>query len=348
MVELSSDVLGFHFPEVHPKAHCRISFVRTLRIPDDGREYPLPPGFSRFPLYHVEDFGKRLPATWAARGGVFFPMYQAEALWIEFSGDYPMAVRVAAGKINAVSGEPWEDELAPGTKQDYAVIPEQPWLDGFYAGRGRIRQFVAMPLGEGITVEEQITGEAKYGGLQVVVYPMKAKVYRRKFERRRSVLMSPGPMAGPPGVALEMGLAPGGRMRQEIFDDLHGIESWEPKGARCFVHILNSLQFLAATGEKPPGRPPGVGDYIRAGLPWFDYYDAEQSALERNSKLMELKSVGEAPEATDPTDHDDEVPRALALKRRLAESRRRREVREVRGPIDPAPIDPSVIKLITP
>ena len=32
-----------------------------------------------------------------------------------------------------------------------------------------IRQFVAMPLGAGYTAEEQITGEAEHGGLQIVV-----------------------------------------------------------------------------------------------------------------------------------------------------------------------------------
>jgi hypothetical protein len=38
-----------------------VSFQRTLRIPDDGRTYPLPPGLGRFPLLCVEDFRDRLP-----------------------------------------------------------------------------------------------------------------------------------------------------------------------------------------------------------------------------------------------------------------------------------------------
>ena len=40
-----------------------------------------------------------------------------------------------------------------------------------------IRQFVAMPLGEGFTAEEQITGKAEHGGLQIIVYPMKHEAY---------------------------------------------------------------------------------------------------------------------------------------------------------------------------
>ena len=44
MIELKNDQLIFRFPEVHKDAECRISFQRTLRIPDDNRAYSLPPG----------------------------------------------------------------------------------------------------------------------------------------------------------------------------------------------------------------------------------------------------------------------------------------------------------------
>lgn len=32
-------------------------------------------------------------------------MYQAEAMWLCFRGYYPMAVQVAAGKIDALTGD---------------------------------------------------------------------------------------------------------------------------------------------------------------------------------------------------------------------------------------------------
>lgn len=44
MIELRDDALVFSFPEVHPQARLSISFQRTLRIPDDGKDHPLPPG----------------------------------------------------------------------------------------------------------------------------------------------------------------------------------------------------------------------------------------------------------------------------------------------------------------
>ena len=98
--------------------------------------------------------------------GCSSPMYQAEALWINFRGDYPMAVKIAAGKVNAVTGEAWSEGLTE-VPQDYLVVPEQPWLDGFCVEKGLIRQFVAMPLGEGYTAEEQMTGEAEHGGFRL-------------------------------------------------------------------------------------------------------------------------------------------------------------------------------------
>ena len=42
MIELNHDELRIHFPEVHEQARLVINFQRTLRIPDDGRTYPLP------------------------------------------------------------------------------------------------------------------------------------------------------------------------------------------------------------------------------------------------------------------------------------------------------------------
>ena len=49
MIELYHDELAFSFPEVHNEAKLNINFQRTLRIPDDGKDYPLPPGLVGFP-----------------------------------------------------------------------------------------------------------------------------------------------------------------------------------------------------------------------------------------------------------------------------------------------------------
>src|SRR5262245_45320668 len=182
---LENDSLVFA-SEVHPDARMRIVFQRTLRIPDNDRDYPLPPGLGAFPLRHVDDFAQRLPASWVKRGGVMLPMYQAEAMWLAFNANgYPFALKIAAGKINAVTGDRWSLGLNRDP-QDYAVVPVQPWLDGYAIEKGVVRQFVAMPLGQGYTAEEQITGTAEWGGLQIVAYPMKKQRYE-ELQRERAM-----------------------------------------------------------------------------------------------------------------------------------------------------------------
>ena len=290
MILLESDRLEFRFPAVHEDARCAIEFQRTLRIPDDGGTYPLPPGLGRFPLRHLDDHAERLPEDWLRRGGVIVPMHQAEALWINFGfRNYPCAVKIATGKICAVTGDGWVDHLN-GDPQDYIVLPEQPWLDGYCVEKGVIRQFVAMPLGDGYTAEEQLTGAARHGGLQLLVCPMKRERYEAMMAMRRAFPK--------PDVLLyeaeSMGLAPGGRMKQEIYDDPHDLDAWDQRQIRrCFVTIANSDQWTAITGERPPTEPPTAKRYSEAGLPWFDYYGGGLKSRSGAEKLAGLASVKE-------------------------------------------------------
>ncbi len=296
MIELQNDSLVFRFPDVHRDAVLRIGFQRTLRIPDDDKKYHLPPGLGLFPLRHLDDFPDGVPELWMQHGGVMLPMYQSEALWINFSGDYPFAIKVAAGKINAVTGEDWTDGLHRDP-QDYMVAPEQPWLDGFCVEKGLIRQFVAMPLGSGYSAEEQLTGKAEHGGLQIVAFPLKREVYERIRPRQVSgrsmdfqdemVACLSAEVLGDP----DMGLGAGGQMEQEIYDDSYAFDDWDLRhSSRCFVHLANSMMWRAITGDDPPTVPPTSSEYTKAGLPWFDYY-SDSKALEGSEKLAKVKSV---------------------------------------------------------
>jgi len=270
-----------------------------LRVPDDGRTYPLPPGLGNFPLRHVDDFADAVPPTWMRHGGVMLPMYQSEALWISFQsnpiqgrGRYPFAVKIATGKINAVNGAAWSNELH-SRKQDYLVAPNQPWLDGYCVTRGLIRQFVAMPLGDGYTAEEQLTGEAEHGGLQIIVYPMKRDAFERHFpmynRRRRGGVKRRARLSAD---ALDMGLAPGGKIKQEIYKDPYGLRAWDrDTSSRTFVHLANSLMWRSITGQKPPRTTATAHAYTKAGLPWFDYYDDRAQAVRGSLQLNQLKSV---------------------------------------------------------
>jgi hypothetical protein len=327
MMELKQNALAVSFPEFKYTPGLTIDFQRTLRIPDDGKNYPLPPGLGTFPLRHIDDFAARAPQKWLARGGVLLPMWQAEALWICFRSQYvgerdtvyPFAIKVATGKISAITGEKWRGGL-DRSPQNYVVAPKQPWLDGYCVEKGIIRQFVAMPLGEGYSVEEQITGEAEFGGLQIEVFPMRTEIFEKRFPKRffkarrggaESILLQCEVGAAAPACAdLEMGLAAGGQMRQEIYKDPYSIHDWDTeKGSRCFIHIVNSKTWMELTGERPPSEPITAESYARFGYPWFDYYDAELKAVQGSDVLGALKSVKEVAQSkrVDVLPHNDSV-----------------------------------------
>ncbi|KAH3745317.1 ubiquitin multi-domain protein [Pelomyxa schiedti] len=150
-----------------------VSFNKTLRIPDDGKDYPLPPGLGKFPLEPLESC-HNVPGSWTkdgTRASCVMPMRQCEAMWMSFNSSRSAAVKICIGGVNAVTGGNGTGRLAEKGEQDYMVCPQQPWLDGIHVSPDVIRQFVAMPLGSGYTVEGQLTGKEEVGGLEIRVYP---------------------------------------------------------------------------------------------------------------------------------------------------------------------------------
>lgn len=268
-----------------------VAFQRTLRIPADDRVYPLPPGFGAFPIFRVEDYADRVPPQWREQRGVFIPMYQREALWLNFNAASwkPNAVKMGAGGINAISGEPF-DEMLRAAPQDYIVCPDQPWLDGFNTGQGTIRQFVAMPLGLGYTVEAALTGKEEFGGIQIIVFEPKPGIFPEQ--------PPPQPERGGFGqvmysfAAQPMGLGAGGEMKQKIYPDPHGIATWDEQNyGRVAVHILNSAQFQEVTGMEAPATPIDAKTYTEYGLPWFDLYDESRGDVSPAPRLAGAKTI---------------------------------------------------------
>ncbi|MFI1561928.1 hypothetical protein ACH4ZX_02475 [Streptomyces sp. NPDC020490] len=299
-----------------------VRFVRTLRLPETGT-HPLPPGLGEFPVRRVADYADTVPEQWRARGGVMLPVYLREAMWLSFSGTTePAALQVGVGKVCAVSGRPWSDRLVR-EPQNYLVLPRQPWLDGINSGKGTVRQFVAVPLGMGATVEGQVTGEEVWGGVQLQSFPLKEgklaewrAEQRRRAEQARAMMppsasggfgaampmaAPPAPgaipapaMAGAPRAAAAMGLGVGGSMRQEVYRDDRPLRDWaeEPAG-RVFVHLVTPPEWRRITGEAPPPSPVDRAAYTRAGLPWFDYYDQDAADLAPTDTLQAVKPVGD-------------------------------------------------------
>ncbi len=293
MIYLEQDCLEFRFPDIHKNAGVSISFKRTLRIPDDDQIHHLPPGLGDFPLRHVEDFDLKDHNHLKKRGGVIMPMFQADALWINFDSlqitsdqEYPVAIKIGTGKICAVSGENWSTTLNRDP-QDYVVAPNQPWIDGYNVGKSQVRQFVAAPLGDGYTAEEQLTGESNIGGIQIQAFPMKKEYYDHINQFNNGDLDLCYSME-----SAEMGLAPGGVMHQEIYEDEYEFEAWDlRKSDRCFVTIANAEQWMGLTGEEPPIESYTTHEYTEAGLPWFEYYGGDKVAIDGGKRLGKIKSV---------------------------------------------------------
>jgi len=277
---------------VHIGERFGVTFQRTLRIPDDGRDYPLPPGLGVFPVFAAAQYVERLPPALRDPGAVFIPMYQREALWLGFDAPpwKPSAVTVAVGRINAVSGEPWHSTLH-ADPQDYLVCPPQPWLDGINAGQGVVRQFVAMPLGAGYTIEAALTGVEEVGGIQISVYEPRPG----RFPEQAPPVETRGPTRFAARAPVQtMGLGAGGRMRQKIYPDPHGIDTWEPeRGGHVTVHIVNSAQFRELTGLAPPSTPVSARTYTEHGLPWFDLYDEAEPHVAAPDRLRDVTTIAD-------------------------------------------------------
>ena len=159
--------------------------------------------------------------------------------------------------------------------------------------KGVIRQSAAMPLGHGCTFEEQLTGEAEHGGVQLNVYPLSTERYRQLIAERAEDAHIDFCLDVPRLEDASMGLAPGGKMKQEIYEDPYGLDAWDQRRShRCFISLVNSMtKWLTITAERPPYETPTARDYTNCGLPWFDYCGGDANSLEASKNLDGILSV---------------------------------------------------------
>ncbi|MCH5642267.1 hypothetical protein [Gordonia sp. ABSL49_1] len=279
------DALVFTFPEVHEDAILRITFERTLRVPDDDTTYGLPPSLGEFPVYLDP----------RARESVI-PMWQSEAMWMNFSTDsgYPFLVKIGVGGLNAITGEPFRPEI-DSADDDYVEIPTQPWLDGFYADPTTVRQFVAMPLGGGYSVAEQLTGEDD-GTIRFVVAPLRADKWA---QRPRFQYMSEICGSVPDASTDGMGLGAGGSIIQSIATPIEPTENWDTSSpASAVLRIVNTVAWQEITDTQPPHEPLTIEQYRQYNYPWFQWYD-DSLARQGDSPFNKAKTVKQVGEDND-------------------------------------------------
>lgn len=248
-----------------------VSFHRTLRLPEDSSTYPLPPGLGLLPVLMRSESGAEMP-------NFLIPLYRREALWLGFSAAAwkPSAVKVIAGGINAVSGLPDEGEELDEL-QNYVVCPDQPWLDGCNIGGGVIRQFVAMPLGQGYGLGAGTVGGER-GGLDIIAFdPLPGRFPNAPPPAPSGLMKLSRVVADQP---MEMTLGGGGRMRQKIYPDRFGHGVWDVRVVgHAHVQLVDARAWRELTGEAVPPSPIDAASYTAAGLPWFDIYDEAEDTL---------------------------------------------------------------------
>jgi hypothetical protein len=321
---------GKNFSQINVGAYTKIEFCRTVRIPDDGKIYNLPSWMGSFPIYRASDYSNTVPQEWLKEASFFIPMYQKEAMFIKFTGTdwHPTAAKIYAGKINAITGDQYNERIS-ATNQDYIVMPHQRWLDGFYSGDSIVRQFVAMPLGMGYTVEAQMTDEEIEGGIELLVCDAKDGRFPKINPEIRSILIKIDKckqLGFPKGFLLTeserviffrytgewldipsdtehkdihfqpavdaLGLAAGGSIKQQIFEDIYGAHTWDESSfTKVKIHIVNIKTFVSITGEQAPESPITIEDYSSLGIPWYNYQDEAIKSIWGKSKLSKVLSV---------------------------------------------------------
>jgi hypothetical protein len=81
-------------------------------------------------------------------------------------------------------------------------------------------------------------------------------------------------------------------MRQEIYGDDHGIDTWEPEPAdRARVDLVDALAFEALTGLEAPPPVVDADTYTRCGLPWFDVIDPTGRDIAAAERLRSVRSI---------------------------------------------------------
>ncbi|ROW06300.1 hypothetical protein VPNG_08084 [Cytospora leucostoma] len=304
-----------------------VAFQRTVRVPDNDCTSALPPDLGYFPIYKTQDYASRLPPGIVRDGGVFIPMYQKEAMWVRFHATSPFMVKIYVGGVNAISGEnASESEQTREHRaalrsmgcsiQDYVVVPSQLWLDGVAIDAGVVRQFVAMPVSQGYTVEAQLTGSDVLGGMQIEITPAMRKAVTASYQifvttlSGKTIAVPCGPEYSLSDVKSyestlylslrlrggnpdhQLGIAPGGLINQQVRADNYNPKDWLRGLTFSFpVHILNSEAFRAITGTNPPPSPIDAKTYAQAGLPFFELYEEEESGIFGFESFDALKSV---------------------------------------------------------
>jgi hypothetical protein len=200
-----------------------VSFQRTPRAGDPLKHPPVSRG--HLPAHAVTAPLPSSCPSFAMPIDVVIPCEAAESLWLGFAGagSRPVAVKIFAGGINALTGGP-RDDVLHGDPQDYLVVPEQASWHGI-SGEAGLRQFSGEPMAlviyEPAAPIDRAHGGPRWDGVHYATDDPNA-------DRR-----GPDPFA--------------------IVTDPYGIAAWasQPDG-RVTVACVDAACWRSMTGDDPP------------------------------------------------------------------------------------------------
>ena len=254
--------------EIHFGASVTLRFMRTLRIPGSRPDNTRQPHLGAFPLFQFEDYLEQLPDTWRASRGIFIPLREFEAMWISLSGRWwkPNAVKVRSGRIDAITGTPWTDDLRLNPR-NYIVCPDQTSCDGVNLGGGAIGQFAAPSLADESAVNPRHPRNNVFDSIELVVFEPRAGCFPDRPPRGR---VRGNDACGRPrqSEAAEANTVTSEQTARVPPATRDSIETWNPlHTTRVCVRLVNSAQFREITSQDPPPAPVSARDYADAALP---------------------------------------------------------------------------------
>ncbi|KAJ7367690.1 hypothetical protein DFH08DRAFT_829132 [Mycena albidolilacea] len=218
-----------------------IQFHRTLRVSDSSEKNYFTPVIDQYPIIPSSSLEAFLPVGMHGKEGFIMPMFKKEALSVSFtnSRNCGAAIRIFVGGVNTLSGSVVNQASIdlPEMGQDYIFLSpgSTTQVDGVVTGSRIVRQFVAMALGAGDTVEEQVAGTTG-GGLLFEITPQRPPGGNWLLpggSERLDDLQTPQ----------ELGLLNGNKLLFKITDieKLHVNREWTPGKYACRVSNYSAL-----------------------------------------------------------------------------------------------------------
>jgi hypothetical protein len=96
----------------------------------------------------------------------------------------------------------------------------------------------------------------------------------------------------------EMGVAAGGSIKQQIFEDTFGIDTWDHSTCVSLnIHIVNSEVYSSITGKTALPSPITAEVYAKSAIPWFEHYDETKRSVAAPTTFNRILSVFQIDEA---------------------------------------------------